>query len=99
VRPDTPLRSPAILLPTAAKLLVHPAIVAVAVWAAGVEPFAAKVAVLAAALPSAGWVFIFAQDHRADAGRIAATILVTTALAFLTFSLLVWALGVTPPAR
>ena len=98
VRPDPPLPSPAIAPPTAAKLLVPPLAARAAVWLAGVEPFAARVAFLAAALPSAGWVFIFAQGHKADAGRIAATILVTTALAFVTFSVLVWALGVTPPA-
>jgi hypothetical protein len=99
VRPDAPLRSPAIALPTVAKLVVHPLAVGGAMWLAGVEAFPAKVALLAAALPSAGWVFIFAQGHKADAGRIAATILVTTALAFVTFSGLVWALGVTPPSR
>ncbi len=99
VRPDAPLRSPAIALPVAAKLALHPAIAAAALYAAGVEAFAAKVALLAAALPSAGWVVIFAQRHEADAGRVAAVILVTTALAFVTFSALVWALGVTAPAR
>jgi len=99
VRPDAPLRSPAIALPTLAKLVAHPLAVGGAVWLAGVEPFAARVAFLAAALPSAGWVFIFAQGHKADAGRIAATILVTTALAFVTFSTLVWGLGIQPPAR
>ena len=99
VRPDAPLRSPAIALPAVAKLVVHPLAVGGAMWLSGVDAFAAKVAFLAAALPSAGWVFIFAQGHKADAGRIAATILVTTALAFVTFSALVWALGVTPPSR
>jgi hypothetical protein len=52
----------------------------------GIDPFTAMVAVLVAALPSAGWVFIFALRYEADAGRISATILWTTALAFLTFS-------------
>ncbi len=99
VRPDAPLRSPAIALPVAAKLALHPAIAAAALYVAGVEAFAAKVALLAAALPSAGWVVIFAQRHEADAGRVAAVILVTTAIAFVTFSALVWALGVTAPAR
>jgi len=99
VRPDAPLKSPVVALPVAAKLVVHPLAAALALQAAGVEAFAAKVALLAAALPSAGWVVIFAQRHEADAGRVAAVILVTTALAFVTFSALVWALGVTPPAR
>lgn len=99
VRPDAPLRSPVIALPVVAKLVVHPLVAAVALWLAGVEPFVALVALLAAAHPSAGWVFIFAQRHRADAGRVAAAILLTTALAFLTFSALVWILGVGPPPR
>ncbi|MGZ5085269.1 MAG: AEC family transporter, partial [Usitatibacter sp.] len=61
------------------------------------DAFTTKVAVLVAALPSAGWVFIFATRYEADAGRISATILWTTALAFVTFSALVWVLGVGGP--
>jgi malonate transporter len=99
VRPDAPPRSGVVALPVAAKLVLHPVVAALALRAAGVEPFAALVAVLAAALPSAGWVFIFAQRHEADAGRVAAVILVTTALAFVTFSALVWMLGVSAPPR
>jgi malonate transporter and related proteins len=99
VRPDAPLRSPVVALPVAAKLVAHPLVVAATLWAAGVDSFTALVALLAAALPSAGWVFIFAQRHQADAGRVAAAILVTTALAFLTFSTFVWVLGVSPPVR
>lgn len=94
VRPDAPIRSGAVALPIAAKLLVHPAIVWLAMTAFAIDPFNALVAVLVAALPSAGWVFIFAIRYEADAGRISATILLTTALAFATFSALVWALGV-----
>lgn len=99
VRPDAPLRSPIVALPVAAKLVLHPLVATLALWAAGVDRFAALVALLAAALPSAGWVFIFAQRHEADAGRVAAVILVTTALAFVTFSALVWMLGVSAPVR
>jgi malonate transporter len=94
VRPDVPLRSPSIALPIAAKLLLHPAIIWLAMHAAGVDPFPAMVAVLVAALPSAGWVFIFAVRYEADAGRVSAIILLTTALAFVTFSALVWTLGI-----
>jgi predicted permease len=94
VRPDAPLRSPVIALPVAVKLLVHPLIAWAAMHAFGVEPFPAMVAVLVAALPSAGWVFIFALRYEADAGRVSATILVTTAMAFVTFSALVWLMGI-----
>lgn len=93
VRPDAPLRSPTLALPVLAKLVLHP----LAVWAAmrgfGIEGFTARVAVLTAALPSAGWVFIFATRYEADAGRISAAILLTTALAFGTFSALAVLLG------
>ena len=92
VRPDAPLKSPLLALPIAAKLLLHPLVLWVAMWAFGVDPFTTLVAVLAAALPSAGWVFIFATRYEADAGRVSATILLTTALAFVTFSALVWLL-------
>jgi malonate transporter and related proteins len=94
VRPDAPIRSPILALPISAKLLLHPAVAWVAMSLFGIDPFVAMVAVLVAALPSAGWVFIFAVRYEADAGRISATILLTTALAFLTFSSLVWLMGI-----
>lgn len=97
VRPDATLRSPGLALPIAAKLVAHPAIVWLAMVLFGVDAYATTVAVLAAALPSAGWVFIFAIRYEADAGRVSATILLTTALAFATFSALVWGLGITRP--
>ena len=94
VRPDAPLKSPILAVPIAAKLLLHPLMVWVAMWAFGVDPFTTLVAVLAAALPSAGWVFIFATRYEADAGRVSAIILLTTVIAFATFSTMVWLLGV-----
>jgi predicted permease len=84
------------LSPSQAKLLVHPVVAAIAMSIAGVDDFTRKVAILVAALPSAGWVFIFAVRYEADAGRVSATILLTTALAFVTFSALVWMLGAGP---
>jgi malonate transporter len=92
-RPDDRPKSSIVALPVAAKLLLHP----ILVWALMrpfVDPFAATAAVLAASLPTAGWVFIFAQRYDADSGRISATILLTTALAFVTFSAWVWVLGI-----
>ena len=94
VRPDAPLKSPELTLPVVAKLIVHPAIVWLAMHLFGMDEFTTRVAVLTAALPSAGWVFIFAIRYQADAGRISATILITTALAFVTFSSLVWLMGI-----
>jgi predicted permease len=76
---------------TALKLVVHPGLV----WAtaklaqrAGVPlgDFALVVLVLVAALPSASNVPILAERYGADAGRIARTVLLTTAGAFVTFS-------------
>ena len=93
VRPDTPLRSAVLALPIAAKLLLHPLVVWAVMHLFGVDEFTTRVAVLTAALPSAGWVFIFAIRYQADAGRISATILLTTLFAFGTFSALVWMTG------
>jgi malonate transporter and related proteins len=98
VRPDAPIRSPILALPITAKLLLHPLVAWGAMALFGIDPFVATVAVLVAALPSAGWVFIFAVRYEADAGRISATILLTTALAFITFSSLVWLMGIGAPS-
>ena len=74
-----------------AKLLVHPLLV----WATGsaaialgvpLDPFALTVIVLVAALPSASNVSLLAERFGAHNGRIARIILVSTALAFLSFS-------------
>jgi malonate transporter len=50
------------------------------------DPFALMVVVLVAALPSASNVSMLAERLGANNGRIAQIILVTTTLAFLTFS-------------
>ncbi|MPM28632.1 hypothetical protein SDC9_75158 [bioreactor metagenome] len=74
-----------------AKLLIHPLLiwcVAQAAIAIGVhiEPFTVTVLVLLAALPSASNVSLLVERFGAHGGRIARIILVSTALAFLTFS-------------
>ncbi|HET9580112.1 MAG TPA: AEC family transporter [Usitatibacter sp.] len=94
VRPDAPLRSPVLALPIAAKLLLHPCAAWLVMSAIGMDGFTRTVATLTAALPSAGWVFIFATRYEADAGKVSATILLTTAFAFATFSALAWMLGI-----
>ena len=50
------------------------------------------VLMLAAALPSASNVSLLAERYGADNGRIARIIIASTALAFVSFSVLVWAL-------
>ncbi|MEO8508159.1 MAG: AEC family transporter [Betaproteobacteria bacterium] len=73
------------------KLVLHPLLVLVMGHSAislGVplDPFALTVIVLVAALPSASNVAMLAERFDADSGRIARIILVSTALAFVTFS-------------
>ena len=86
-------------LPVAAlKLFLHPVLVLLVGAAAirlGVplERPAFVVMVLVAALPSASNVSLLAERFGADNGRIARIILVTTAAAFVTFSLAVSLLG------
>ena len=73
------------------KLIVHPALVlgtgrlAIAAGAP-LDAFAATVLALVAALPSASNVPMLAERFGADGGRIARIVLVSTALAFLSFS-------------
>lgn len=74
----------------ALKLLVHPLLVLLAVRGAAalglpVDPFAAMVLVLVAALPSAGNVPMLAERFGADAARTARVVLWTTVLAFGSF--------------
>ena len=75
----------------AVKLVLHPLLVlgvgsgAIAIGAP-LDRFALEVMVLVAALPSASNVSVLAERFGADTGRVARIILLTTALAFLTFS-------------
>ena len=70
----------------AAKLVIHPALVAVAVFALEVEPFAAGVMIAAASLPVAGNVFILAQHYGVAPQRVSTAILISTAISVLTVS-------------
>ena len=82
-------------VPVAAiKLLLHPLLVLLVGSAAiqlglPLDRFALTVLVLLAALPSASNVSLLAERFGADNGRIARIILVSTAAAFVTFSLAV----------
>jgi malonate transporter and related proteins len=67
-----------------AKLILHPAAIALASWALGVGGFAAGVMIAAAALPVAGNVFILAQHYRVAPQRVSTAILLSTAASVLT---------------
>jgi predicted permease len=82
----------------AIKLLVHPVLVfALGLGAhalgAPMGAFESMVLTLAAALPSASNVSLLAERYGADNGRIARIILLSTAVAFVTFSALAWWFG------
>lgn len=81
------------------KLFIHPLLVlglGLLLRAAGlpVPEFGLMVLMLAAALPSASNVSLLAERYGADNGRVARIIMASTVLAFVTFSLLAWGLGV-----
>lgn len=68
-----------------AKLVLHPAAVAVfALRVFPVDPAAAKVMIAAAALPVAGNVFILAQHYGVAPQRVSTAILISTAVSVLT---------------
>lgn len=76
------------------KLLIHPALVLGAGWLymqAGfaLNPQSLTVLVLVAALPSASSITVLAERFEADSRRIAQIVLVSTAIAFVTFSIAV----------
>jgi len=86
-----------------AKLFVHPLLVlgvGTAAMALGVplSTFTLTVLVLAAGLPSASAVSLLAERFGADNGRITRIVIASTALAFVTFSLLAWIAGAQPAA-
>ena len=81
------------------KLLVHPLLVlsggvVANALGANISQFALLVLVLNAALPSASNVAILAERYGADNGRVTRIIMVSTALAFVSFSVIAWAFGV-----
>jgi malonate transporter len=93
----TQTRIPAVWPVVGIKLILHPVLVLVGAWlfARLGWPIARETLtalVLVAALPSASNVSILAERFGADTGRIARIILLTTALAFITFSVAVYGL-------
>ena len=77
------------------KLILHPACVALAALVLfTVEPYAAAVMIAAAALPVAGNVYILAHHYGVAPHRVSASILISTAFAVLTVSLVIgWVSG------
>ncbi len=102
-RPGLPWQAgipPARYVPVAGiKLLLHPLLVFV-LAAAGrslglpLSPFQILALTLAAALPSASSISPLAERFGVDNGRIAKIILSSTALSFISFTLIAWMLGV-----
>jgi predicted permease len=79
---------------TFAKLVLHPAAVAVMAYALGVEPYAAGVMVAASALPVAGNVYILAQHYGVAPVRVSTAILISTAISILTVTgVIAWVTG------
>lgn len=73
-----------------AKLVLHPLAVAIAMLLIfKVDPYAAGVAIAAAALPVAGNVYILAQHYGVAPTRVSATILISTTISVLTVSAVV----------
>lgn len=71
-----------------AKLVLHPLLAwIVAVNVFGLPAETAVTIALVAALPAAGTAFLFTEKHGGDIDRVAAVIMISTALAFVTFSL------------
>lgn len=84
-----------VMMITGAKLLLHPYMVALAAtYLFGLSRLETHTLILVAALPAAGTVFLFAERAGADAEAIAGAILVSTALAFFSFSVLCWSFGI-----
>ncbi len=87
------------VLPSVAlKLLLHPALL----WLVGNAAIALGISLdrhalvaltLAAALPSASNVTLLADRYGADAGRVARIVMISTVLAFLSFTALAWNFG------
>lgn len=73
-----------------AKLVLHPALVAVGILVLfPVDPYTASVAISAAALPVAGNVYILAQHYGVAPQRVSASILVSTVLSIITVTMVI----------
>ena len=93
-RPGVPVLQADVMMITGGKLLLQPYIAAVvAIYLFGLSTFEMHVLVLMAALPVAGSVFLFAERAGSGSEAISGAILVSTVLAFFSFSALCWSMG------
>lgn len=73
-----------------AKLILHPAAIAIAALLIfDVHPFGAAVMIACAAMPVAGNVYILAQHYGVAPMRVSASILISTAVSIVTLSLVI----------
>jgi predicted permease len=81
----------------AMKLLVHPALAwLIATIVFGLDAATAGVITMVAALPAAGTAFLFVERHGGNVDRVASAILLSTALSFVTITLLTSWIGPAP---
>ncbi|MGE0498040.1 MAG: AEC family transporter [Ramlibacter sp.] len=76
-----------------AKNLLHPALMAAAGWALGLQGVTLAVMVIAASLPVGANVFLFSQRYEVAREAVTATVAVSTALALLSVSAVMLLLG------
>lgn len=81
------------LLVTALKNLALPACVALSGWLWGLQGLPWTVMVVAAALPVGANVFLFAQRYRVAEDLVTASVGVSTAVALVTLSVVMWLVG------
>ena len=73
-----------------AKLLLHPLLVAIfALLVFSVEPYAAGVMIAAAAMPTAGNIYLLANHYRVAEARVSSVILISTCASILTLSIVI----------
>lgn len=78
---------------TLAKNLIHPALMAMAGWAFGLQGLALVVMVVAASLPIGANVFLFSQRYRVAEELVTATVAVSTLAGLFTIPLVMWLAG------
>jgi predicted permease len=78
----------------AIKLVIHPALMALAMLLFRVEPGMAAVGILAAGLPTASNAFILSQRYGVDTRPMSAAIVLGTFMAAATVSCIIWLLAI-----